>query len=169
MPDTIKQGNVSNEIVHVVDMLATLAPVAGYEVPKDRTIDSINQWKFLKGDTQESNRDGFAVNNGIDIYAYKWENWKMHFIDQDIMPEKGRERQIPAVYNLIDDPKEEFDLRHNATWVLPIMMEKTVKFKQSLAINPDTIPFPAPRGYVPDLKDVDFTNHYVDGYRKATK
>ena len=34
MPGNIPSGRVSNEIVHVVDILPTLASVAGYKVPK---------------------------------------------------------------------------------------------------------------------------------------
>ncbi|NMV27932.1 arylsulfatase, partial [Vibrio parahaemolyticus] len=113
---------VSDEIIHVVDLFASLSHVGGYKLPSDRTIDSIDQWAFLKGDSEKSNRDGFIINNGSETYAYKWENYKMHFIDQDIMPEKGRPLQIPEIYNLIDDPKEEFDLRNNATWLFPIMI-----------------------------------------------
>ena len=38
-PGKIAANRVSNEIVHITDLLPTLAKVAGYEVPKDRIID----------------------------------------------------------------------------------------------------------------------------------
>ncbi|EGQ8469238.1 arylsulfatase [Vibrio alginolyticus] len=165
-PNHIKPGRVSDEIIHVVDLFASLSHVGGYKLPSDRTIDSIDQWAFLKGDSEKSNRDGFIVNNGSETYAYKWENYKMHFIDQDIMPEKGRPLQIPEIYNLIDDPKEEFDLRNNATWLFPIMIGKRVKFESSVSTSCDTIPFPAPFGYEPDCSKGNFNQFPVDGLRQ---
>ncbi len=46
-PGKVPAASVSNEIVHVVDLLPTLASVAGYELPDDRIIDGVNQLDFL--------------------------------------------------------------------------------------------------------------------------
>lgn len=163
MPGTIEEGRVSDEIVHVVDLVSSLSHVGGYKMPTDRTIDSIDQWDFLTGKQEESNREGFIANNGSEIYAYKWENYKVHFIDQDIMPEKGRPLQIPEIYNLIDDPQENHDLGNNATWLFPIIMSKRVQFEASLKQSCDTIPFPAPFGYEPKCEEGQFNQFPVDG------
>jgi arylsulfatase len=73
-PGNIPAGKVSNEIVHMVDMLPTFSRVAGYQVPSDRIIDWIDQWDFFLGKQRESNREGFSVYNGDELFANKWRN-----------------------------------------------------------------------------------------------
>jgi arylsulfatase len=48
-PGRIPAGAVSNEIVHVTDLYATLARVAGAALPADRPIDGVDQLDFLQG------------------------------------------------------------------------------------------------------------------------
>ena len=38
----------------------------------------VDQLDFLTGRQKKSNREGFPVYNGDEIFAYKWRNWKMH-------------------------------------------------------------------------------------------
>ena len=66
----IPAGRISNEIVHMVDVLPTLARICGAEVPKDRIIDGVDQVDFLLGKQEKSNREGFPVYNGDQIFAY---------------------------------------------------------------------------------------------------
>lgn len=79
-PGKIPAGRESNEIVHITDLLPTFSSLAGYEVPKDRMIDGIDQVDFLLGKQVKSNREGFPIYNGDDLFAYKWRDYKMHFI-----------------------------------------------------------------------------------------
>jgi hypothetical protein len=51
--------------------------VAGTKVPTDRAIDGVDQLDFMMGKQEKSNRDGFVVYVGNEIYGVKWENWKM--------------------------------------------------------------------------------------------
>jgi hypothetical protein len=44
-----RSDEISNDIVHVVDLYTTLAHVGGAEVPKDRAIDGIDQPDFFLG------------------------------------------------------------------------------------------------------------------------
>jgi len=55
-PGKVSAGRVSNEIVHGVDMFATLAKIAGAKVPDDRPIDSIDQSAFLLGNPRSRPR-----------------------------------------------------------------------------------------------------------------
>jgi arylsulfatase len=124
-PGKIPAGRVSNEIVHMVDVLPTLARIAGAEVPTDRIIDGVDQHDFLIGKQEKSNREGFPAFNGDDLFAYKWRNWKMHFIELDSMFGKPARLNMPHLYNLIEDPKE----------LYPV----------------DKIPVPAPASACPEL------------------
>ena len=84
-PGNIPAGVKTNEIIHMVDVLPTFARVAGYEVPNDRIIDGVDQLDFLLGKQDNSNREGFPIYNGDILFAYKWKNWKAHFVQLDSM------------------------------------------------------------------------------------
>ena len=109
-PGNIPAGTVSNEMLHITDLLPTFANVAGYKVPSDRIIDGIDQFDFLRGKQKTSDREGFPVYNGDQMFAYKWRNWKMHLIELENMNSEPMRLNVPRVYNLITDPKR------NTTW-----------------------------------------------------
>ena len=48
-PGKVQAGSVSNEVVHITDLLPTFARVAGYDVPSDRIMDSVDQTPVLQG------------------------------------------------------------------------------------------------------------------------
>ena len=135
-PGKVPAGTVSNEIVHVVDILPTLANVAGFKVPDDRIIDGVDQLDFFLGKQKKSNREGFIVYNNDDVYGYKWRNWKMHLVELENMNSEPRKLNIPRAYNLISDPKEEYNVSTEATWILPVIFKKIVEFQKTLVQEP---------------------------------
>ena len=135
-PGKISSGSVSNEIVHVVDLLPTLGEIAGYKAPEDRIIDGVNQLDFFTGKQKESNLEGFIVYNNDDVYGYKWRNWKMHLFELENMNSEPMQLNVPRIYNLITDMKEEYNMAAEATWVLPVMFRKIIAFQGTLAEEP---------------------------------
>jgi arylsulfatase len=135
-PGKIPAGSVSNEIIHVVDLLPTLGKIAGYKVPDDRIIDGVDQLAFFTGKQKKSNREGFIIYNNDDVYGYKWRNWKMHLFELENMNSEPMRLNVPRVYNLITDPKEEYNMASEATWVLPVMFKKIIEFQKTLAQEP---------------------------------
>ena len=147
----IPANSVSNEIVHISDLLPTFASVAGYEVPKDRIIDGIDQIDFLLGKQEKSNREGFPVYNGDQMFAYKWRDYKAHFIKLNSMFESPEPLNMPAFHNLIKDPKELYPLDKvniSDIWFMPTLVAKVVAFKMSLAKEPP-IRLGTPDPYMP--------------------
>ena len=138
-PGKIPAGSVSNEIIHITDLLPTFSRVAGYEVPNDRIIDGVDQLDFFLGKQEKSNREGFPAYNGNQLFAYKWRNWKMHLVELDTMNSVPERLNVPRVYNLITDPKEAYNMASEATWVLP------VQFPQHIAFHP-------PRAHAPPIQ-----------------
>lgn len=147
-PGKVPAGRISNEIVHIVDMLPTFARLAGAQIPTDRKIDGMDQLDFLVGKQETSNRDGFPAYNGDDMYAYKWRNWKVHFIELNNMYDVPKKLNVPQLYHLIKDPKEEFDIVGESTWVLPVVTKKMIEFNRSLADEPP-IKLGTPDPYIP--------------------
>ena len=76
----------------------------------DRAIDGVDQLDFFMGKQDKSNRDGFVVYVGNDIYGVKWHNWKMMNKELDTGTGVVKEWSIPRFFNLYLDPKEEHAL-----------------------------------------------------------
>jgi arylsulfatase len=139
-PAKIQAGSVSNEIVHMVDLLPTLARVGGASAPTDRMVDGVNQLPFLLGAQGNSNRVGFPVYNGDTMFAYKYGNWKLHLVSQDSMLGEVRRSVMPRLYHLLKDPKENYDMlqyeAEAAAWVMPVIAKAMLQFNLSLREEP---------------------------------
>jgi arylsulfatase len=157
-PGKIKAGSVHNDIMHVTDLYPTLARAAGTKGPEDRIIDGMDQLDFLTGKAEHSPRDGFPVYNGDLLQAYKWRNWKLHFLTQATMRSNIERPGMPRLYNLLTDPKEQYDLiemggRHGEDnfWVMPPISKLVGAHRASLTEEPP-IPLGAPDPWVPAKK-----------------
>ena len=142
-PGKVQADRVSNEIVHAIDLYATFAGVAGGKVPDDRVIDSVDQMPFLQGKQEKSNRDGFLVYVGSDLFGVKWRNWKMMFKEVERGTDDKKTYDFPRFYNLYNDPKEEYPLTKATAghfWVRWPMGELLSDHQASLAKEPPIAP-----------------------------
>jgi arylsulfatase len=126
-PGRIPAGQVSNEIVHQVDLFPTIAAAVGADiVPKDRAFDGVNQLPFLEGKQAHSNRDHVILHTGNQLRAVKWKDWKFYYAFQ---PEPGTPTQPGArVFNLRSDPKEESDIKDVFPWVKSVADSLVAQF-----------------------------------------
>ena len=145
-PGNIPAGRVSNEIVHGVDMFATLAALANAKLPADRPMDSIDQSAFLLGRSEKSFREGFPIWGADTLLAVKWRNWKLHFYKQDTMFDPPQKLGIPFIVNLYTDPREEKPTPDS--WVVTPMLKIVGEFQTSTKAHP-VIPMGTPDPYVP--------------------
>ncbi len=118
-PGKIPTKQVSNEIVHQIDLFPTLASFAGADVPEDRIMDGVDQSAFLMGKTKESARESVIIYIGNELFGVKWRNWKLLLKEIDPDSYAIRNMAYPTIYNLLVDPKEEVpELNYlNDTWV----------------------------------------------------
>jgi arylsulfatase len=145
-PGKIRAGRVSNEIVHGVDLFATLAKLGDAKVPTDRPFDSLDQSDFLLGKTEKSAREGFPIWCADRLQAVKWRNWKMHFMRQETMFDPPVKNPVPTIYNLYTDPREEKPTA--ATWVVGPILKIVGAFEDSVTRYP-LIPMGTPDPYQP--------------------
>jgi arylsulfatase len=139
-PGRIPAGRVSNEIVHQVDFLPTLAAAAGVDgVPKDRAIDGVNQLPFLEGKQKQSNRDHVIFYTNQQLRAVKWRDWKLHYA---YTPEAGAPAVPPLMrlFNLRSDPKEETDIKDANPWVFSAIEKLVADFTATAARYPHVPP-----------------------------
>lgn len=150
-PGHVREGSVTNEIVHVVDLFPTLASAAGASIPSDRPIDGVDQMDFICGRQERSAREGFVYYIKTEMRAAKWRDWKMHFV-WEIEPNEGAKHlETPYLFNLVQDPKEETDVNSTQGWVRGPIRRMINAFQESLKAHPP-IPPGAPDHYVPSEK-----------------
>jgi arylsulfatase len=146
-PGKIPAGTVNNEIVHEMDLFPTFAQVAGGKVPNDRVIDGVNQYDFLVGKRQKSNRESVVIYVGNDIYGVKWRNWKMMFKETPAAwGQKLKTWSFPVFYDLLTDPKEEYPLDPRwieNTWMRwpagKVLEDHTASLQKEPPIRPGTL------------------------------
>jgi arylsulfatase len=145
-PGKIAAGRETNEIVHAVDMFATLAAFGGATIPNDRPFDSKDQSDFFLGKAEKSAREGFPIWCADRLQAVKWRNWKLHFYRQQDMFDPPVKNPVPTVYNLFTDPREEKPTTES--WVVGPVLKIVDEFEKSLKQYP-LIPMGTPDPYLP--------------------
>jgi arylsulfatase len=143
----IPAGQVSNEIVHEVDLFPTVAAAVGADiVPKDRAIDGVNQLPFLEGKQPNSNRESALFFTGAAVRAVKWRDWKFHYAFQPYP--RQPEPPLMRLFNLRSDPKEESDLKDANPWALGVFDRIVADFWATTARYPN-VPNGAADPYTP--------------------
>jgi arylsulfatase A-like enzyme len=135
-PGKVPAGKVSNELVHAVDWYTTLLNVAGAQVPGDRMIDGMDMRDFLLGDAEESGRDIILHLQGNRLQAAKWHQWKAHLFKQDDFYSTWSPLNMPLIYNLEWDPREEHQVDFPHGWVAHPIAAAAGAFLKSLVAEP---------------------------------
>lgn len=100
-PGNVPPGAVVSELVSSIDLLPTLASLAGGEVPTDRQIDGVDVTRLLL-EGGSSPREDFLYYNGETLEAIRDQRWKLHIARQG--------SEVVELYDLIADPEESKDL-----------------------------------------------------------
>lgn len=152
-PDKIPAGSVSNEIVSVLDIYPTLATLVGEEsrIPNDRPVDGIDQSAFFLGHQQASNREHLVTFVGDDVFAVKWRDMKVHFFTAESTFSEIKQHTFPQVYNIKEDPAEQFELWGNEgfshAWVMTPVTKILSELTKSMTDYPNIQPGEDFKGY----------------------
>jgi arylsulfatase len=138
-PARIPRGQVSNQIVHELDIFPTIAAAVGADiVPKDRPIDGINILPFLEGKRSNSGRESVLYFTGRQVRAVKWKDWKFHYA---FMPEpRVTEPPLMRLFNLRSDPREESDIKDVNPWAVAQFDKIVAEFTASTEQFPNVTP-----------------------------
>ena len=150
-PGRVPAGVVSNEIVHVTDLYATLAGVAGAKLPSDRPVDGVDQLDFFLGRRKKSAREGFVFYIKQELRAAKWRDWKMHMVWEPEPNAGPNHLETPWIFNVVRDPKEETDVGNEYSWVRRPLRVLIQEFQKSLVAHPP-IPPGAPDDHMPGTR-----------------
>lgn len=157
-PGRIPAGQVSNEVMHEVDLFATFAAAAGQPgiVPSDRAFDGVNQLPFLEGKQRNPSREGAIFMEGQGrVMAVKWHDWKMWYDFRTELPDPEPDNRV-RLFDLRVDPAEEVDVKDYYPWMIGIMDGMVKNYEASLVQYPrvasdaaDPYTPPAPGSGVP--------------------
>ena len=152
-PGKVKAGTVTDEIFTAVDWLPTLASLAGEKkrVPGDRPIDGVDASTFFLGHSKTTGRD-HVIYYGSDagVMSVKWKTMKVVFRYSNSTSGPIIKPQWPLVFDLIDDPVEEWDLiekRLDCAWVFAPVAKHLGALQQSVARYPNVKPGEEFTGY----------------------
>jgi hypothetical protein len=130
--------NGQHELVEV-DALPTLAAAVGEgeRVPKDRPIVGVDASAFMLGKSATTGRD-HVIYYGSDggLMSVKWKTMKAVFRYSESTSGPILKPQWPLVFDLLDDPNEEWDLiekRLDCAWVLAPIAERLGGLAKSVA------------------------------------
>ncbi|QDT14808.1 sulfatase family protein [Alienimonas californiensis] len=111
-PGTIAPG-VSEAVVCTIDLPASLAALAGVEIPAGACPDSVNVAPALRGEPGATGREELVVQNNGSAFALRQGRWKLHRHDgkrtQNLVVEtKLAATPVPrlALFDLETDPRE---------------------------------------------------------------
>jgi arylsulfatase A-like enzyme len=124
-PGRIPAGTVCGEMAATIDMLPTLAGLAGAKVPDDRIIDGKDIWPLMSGRPgAKTPREAYFYYRGYNLCAVRSGKWKL------MLPVKGEKKLIEGR----DSPQavavELYDLRadiaeaHNVAGEHPDVVER---------------------------------------------
>ncbi len=120
-PGHIPADTVCDEPVMTIDLLPTLARLAGAEVPQDRTIDGRDIWPLMAGQADAKNPHEVLYFYWIhELQAVRSGRWKLHLPHKYMHPlelghdggyGKTEQRHIDqSLFDLTTDPGEEHDV-----------------------------------------------------------
>jgi arylsulfatase A-like enzyme len=141
-PGKIKEGSVSNEIMHHMDWLPTFVAAAGEPDIKEKLVqgdveaigrkynvhlDGYNFLPFLTGEEEKGPRkEIFYFSDDGDLTALRYQDWKMVFMEQQsrgtfrVWMEPFVPLRVPLIFNLRRDPYERASITSNTyyDWLL---------------------------------------------------
>jgi arylsulfatase len=136
---------MSNEMMCAVDLFSTFAALGGGEVPTDMPIDGIDQSDFLLGRQDNSDREWAVWYLGSESSAttmpaaIRWHQFKIHSKTYDSF--QGPESvygQMPAVYNIEIDPREEHNIAGEHDFVMNAWLKIYRQLVASMTKYPNT-------------------------------
>jgi arylsulfatase A-like enzyme len=137
-PGTIAPGQVSASLTSTMDYFATALELAGQEIPNDRVIDGRSLLPILQSNPDREIRDTYFFYRGTILQAVRKGSWKAHFITQwEYEADNQRvEHNPPLLFNLDEDPSEQFDVSAAHPDILSEIADEVVRHKAGMVARP---------------------------------
>ena len=132
-PGKIPAGSSSDALTSTIDVLPTLASLAGGSVPVDKVIDGKNIWSILNGQTNSDPREAFYYYQMDQLQAVRSGDWKL-FVQMNSKKRnwgKPEGRQSIKLFNLALDIHED----ENLALENPEIVERLLKYAKKARLD----------------------------------
>ena len=132
-PGKIPAGSSSDALTSTIDVLPTLASLAGGTVPVDKVIDGKNIWSILNGQTSSDPREAFYYYQMDQLQAVRSGDWKL-FVQMNSKKRnwgKSEGRQSIKLFNLALDIHED----ENLALENPEIVERLLKYAKKARLD----------------------------------
>ena len=131
-PATIEPEVVS-DLGSTLDLLPTLASLAGASVPEDRALDGIDLTNALRGDSPSGRDEMFYYRSG-ELWAYRQGSFKLHFRTQGKygLPPELEEHDPPLLYDVENDIGERWNIAEGNGPILKAMLARIEEHRRTL-------------------------------------
>ena len=132
-PGKIPAGSSSDALTSTIDVLPTLASLAGVSVPVDKVIDGKNIWSILNGQTNSDPREAFYYYQMDQLQAVRSGDWKL-FVQMNSKKRnwgKPEGRQSIKLFNLALDIHED----ENLALENPEIVERLLKYVKKARLD----------------------------------
>jgi uncharacterized sulfatase len=131
-PGHIPAGTVSADLARTLDILPTIAGIAGAPLPAGRVIDGQDIRLFLEGKGSSPDEWFFYYDASGRLEGVRDRRWKLHFT----FPEKGE--PAAALFDLLLDPAERWDVAGENPDVVSRLNERMRQFAREIGKPPAT-------------------------------
>jgi arylsulfatase A-like enzyme len=109
-PGRIPQGAVCGELASTMDLMPTLARLAGTAAPRDRIIDGKDIWPLISGQPgAKSPHEVFYYYRDERLQALRDRRWKIHMYPEEWEPAERERTKGPLLFDLENDIGETTD------------------------------------------------------------
>lgn len=128
-PGQVQAGTVS-QLGSALDMLPTLASMAGVALPEDRHYDGYDLTAVLTGRGDSPRKEMFFY-HGTRIFAARRGDYKLYFYENNPggYPERMRKLDTLRLFNVQHDPSEKFDLAAKHPAIIAEITELVARHK----------------------------------------
>ncbi len=126
-PGRVPAGKECGEVCGTIDLLPTLAKLAGGEVPDDRVIDGKDIWALMSGEAgAKSPHDAYYYYRARNLEAVRCGKWKLRIT--------GKKKKV-ELYDLSADISEQNNVAGDNAEVVKRLGDKMRKFDAQLKAN----------------------------------
>jgi arylsulfatase A len=142
-PGKVPAGTVCKELATIMDVLPTMAKLAGTNAPTDRVIDGKDVWPLISGQAgAKTPHEAFFYHTAMGkLAAVRSGKWKLHIVAQDSSPKKKAKDAPqppppgPQLYDLDADIGEKNNVAAEHPDVVKRLTDLLEKFDAELRAN----------------------------------
>jgi uncharacterized sulfatase len=121
-PGRIPAAGVSSGLARTLDILPTIARIAGQPLPPNRTIDGQDLLAFLEGQSPSPAEEFFYYSSGGRLEGVRDRRWKLHLA----FPDQGGPKT--ELFDLLADPSERWDVAAEHPDIVARLQERMRRF-----------------------------------------